>query len=328
MMRVDGNLQSAGGSVIVPHESLMLARHALGEPAYSQLHSAGNASAAWASHANVVARIHAFVGMEQVHVAVRLLSRAIPSLDDLRLPAIVKTFAQRKRGLILFTGPTGCGKSTTLAAVLDEINRTSTCRIITVEDPIEYRHESRLSTIVQREVPRDVPTFADAVTSALRADPDVIMIGEMRDAETIRAAIVAAETGHLVLATLHTGDAVQTVDRIVHVFEAAVQAHVRAQLAAALEAVVCQRLLPAASGRGRIPAAEIVIANDAVRTVIREARAHHLRNIILTGRDAGMQTFDCHLAELIAQGVVTAAAARICSDRRDEPFFKDSGAHA
>jgi twitching motility protein PilT len=193
--------------------------------------------------------------------------------------------------------------------LIDKINATRERRIITIEDPIEYRHESKRSLIGQREVGRDTPTYAKALVGALRADPDVIMLGELRDAETMRAALTASETGHLVLATLHTGDAPQSVDRIIDAFSGSEQSQVRVQLSQVLIGIVCQRLVTRASGKGRRVAAEVLVATDAVRNLVREGRTHQLRNVMLTGREAGMQTLEHHLSALLVEREIDPSAA-------------------
>ena len=263
-------------------------------------------------------RVHAFRHAGGVRVAIRLLAQHIPPLAELGLPAAVERFADRPSGLVLFTGPTGSGKTTALAALVDRINRTAERHIVTVEDPIEYVHRSHRSLVTQCEVGRDVADFADALRGFMRADPDVIVVGEMRDTRTIEAALTAAETGHLVLATLHTNDAAQTVDRIVDAFSADAHAQVRAQLAAVLAGVTALRLVPRLDGRGRCAAAEVLVATDAVRALIREGKTHQLRNTIQTGRAAGMQTLEAHLSELVVRGRVAAGAARAATTYPDD----------
>jgi twitching motility protein PilT len=220
------------------------------------------------------------------------------------MPAIVESFAEFPRGLVLVTGPTGSGKSTTLAALVDKINREKSTHIITIEDPIEFTHKSQRSVIVQREVHYDTFSFSAALRSALREDPDVVLIGEMRDLETIQAAITIAETGHLVFATLHTNSAAQSIDRMVDVFPPHQQTQVRTQLSNILMAICAQRLVPAIGG-GRIVAAEVLIANPAIRALIRDGKTHQIDNAIQTGADQGMQTMDRTLAKLVQTGVIT-----------------------
>lgn len=263
-------------------------------------------------------RVHVYRTSAGTSIALRLLAQHVPALESLRLPHVLRTLVEKAHGLIIVAGPTGSGKSTTLAALVDRINRAQARHIVTIEDPIEYRHEPDRSLIHQREVGSDVPTFAKGVHGALRSDPDVILVGEMRDAKTMQAALTAAETGHLVLTTLHTGDASQTVDRIVGVFAGEKQEHIRMQLSQTLLAAACIRLVPRADGRGRQAALELLIGTEAVRNVIRDGKTHQLRNIISTSRVCGMQTLESHLCELVARGDVTLDAARAASSRPDE----------
>ena len=229
----------------------------------------------------------------------------VPNLDALQMPQVIRDFTQRPRGLVLITGPTGAGKSTTLAAMVDEINRTARRHIVTIEDPIEFLHSNRMSVVTQREVGSDTESFATALRHVLRQDPDVLLIGEMRDLETISAALTAAETGHLVLASLHTTSAAQTVDRIVDVFPEAQQIQVRSQLANVLEGIVTQTLLQRADGKGRVCAQEIMIASSAIRTLIRESKVHQMPGIMQSSAKSGMQTLDSALRTLVFSGQVT-----------------------
>ena len=254
-------------------------------------------------------RVNAFHERGKLAAAFRLIPNQIKSINDLGMPAIVETFAEFPRGLVLVTGPTGSGKSTTLAALIDKINREKSTHIITIEDPIEFTHKSQRSVIAQREVHYDTFSFAAALRSALREDPDVVLIGEMRDLETIQAAITIAETGHLVFATLHTNSAAQSIDRMVDVFPAHQQPQVRTQLSNILMAICAQRLVPAIGG-GRVVAAEIMIANSAIRALIRDGKTHQLDTAIQTGADQGMQTMDRTLAKLVQTGVITSDSAR------------------
>jgi twitching motility protein PilT len=263
-------------------------------------------------------RVHAYRHLGGLRVAVRLLADTVPSLERLGLPPVVATLAHRAAGLVLFTGPTGSGKTTALAALVDRVNRTAERNVVTVEDPVEYVHAPVRSLVTHCEIGRDVGDYAEALRGFLRADPDVIAIGEMRDRETIAAALTAAETGHLVFATLHTNDAAQTVDRIVDAFPAEAHAQVRSQLAAVLAAIVALRLIPRRDGTGRRAAAEILIGTDAVRALIREGKTHQLRNTILTGRAAGMQTLETHLSELVVREEIALAEARAATTRPGE----------
>ena len=232
-----------------------------------------------------------------------------PSLDGLGMPDVLKMFCARPRGLVMVTGPTGSGKSTTLAAMIREINLTRRCHIVTVEDPIEFLHRNERSIIIQREVGSDTASFANALRHVLRQDPDVILIGEMRDLETIGAAITAAETGHLVLATLHTTSAAQTVDRVVDVFPPHQQEQIRVQLSTVLEGIVCQTLIPLADGKGRTCAQEILVATPAIRNLIREAKTHQMPSVLQSSAAEGMQTLDQALKNQVIQGKITPQAA-------------------
>ena len=254
-------------------------------------------------------RVNAFHEKGNLAGAFRLIPNEIHSISELGMPSVVTSFADFPRGLVLVTGPTGSGKSTTLAALVDKINREKACHIITIEDPIEFTHKSRRSVVVQREIHYDTYSFSAALRSALREDPDVVLIGEMRDLETISAAITIAETGHLVFATLHTNSASQSIDRMIDVFPPHQQPQVRSQLSNILQAICAQRLIPAIGG-GRVVAAEIMIANSAVRSVIREGKTHQLDTIIQTGADQGMQTMDRTLVKLVQTGVITYDMAR------------------
>ena len=254
-------------------------------------------------------RVNAFHERGNLAAAFRLIPNQIKSINELGMPGIVESFAEFPRGLVLVTGPTGSGKSTTLAALVDKINREKSTHIITIEDPIEFTHRSQRSVIAQREVHYDTFSFAAALRSVLREDPDVVLIGEMRDLETIQAAITIAETGHLVFATLHTNSAAQSIDRMIDVFPSHQQPQVRTQLSNMLMAVCAQRLVPAIGG-GRVVAAEIMVANSAIRSLIRDGKTHQIDTAIQTGAEQGMQTMDRTLAKLVQTGVITYDSAR------------------
>jgi twitching motility protein PilT len=263
-------------------------------------------SFSWRDHARV--RGNAFTQRGETVVALRMIPRVIPGMEDLGLPPIVAGFARRHQGLVLVTGPTGSGKSTTLAAIIDRINTERACHILTVEDPIEYVHEHRRSAVNQREVGTDTESFPAALRSALREDPDVLLVGEMRDLESIRFALTIAETGHLVFATLHTNDTAQSLARMIDVFPAGQQEQVRVQLAAALTGIVHQRLVPRIGG-GLVAAFEVLVANTAVRNLIKEGKQHQLRNALVTGHRDGMVTLEQSLSALVAAGLVSPADA-------------------
>ena len=254
-------------------------------------------------------RVNAFHEKGNLAASLRLIPNQIKTINELGLPSVVQSFADYPRGLILVTGPTGSGKSTTLAALIDKINNEKAQHIITIEDPIEFTHKSKRSVIAQREVHYDTYSFSAALRSSLRQDPDVVLIGEMRDLETISAAITIAETGHLVFATLHTNAAAQSIDRMIDVFPPHQQPQVRSQLANILQGICAQRLVPAIGG-GRVVAAEIMVANSAIRNIIREGKTHQLDTVIQTGADQGMQTMDRTLVKMVQSGIVTYDDAR------------------
>ena len=254
-------------------------------------------------------RVNAFHERGNLAAAFRLIPNEMPTIEELGLPSIVSSFADYPRGLVLVTGPTGSGKSTTLAALIDKINTEKAEHIITIEDPIEFTHKSKRSVVVQREVHYDTYSFNAALRSALREDPDIVLIGEMRDLETISAAVTIAETGHLVFATLHTNSASQSIDRMVNVFPPHQQPQIKAQLGNILQAICSQRLIPAIGG-GRVVAAEILVANAAVRNIIREGKTHQLDAVIQTSAREGMQSMDRTLAELVHSGQITFDEAR------------------
>jgi twitching motility protein PilT len=241
--------------------------------------------------------------------AIRLLPAEIPTFKSLNLPEQIAGLAERRQGLILLTGATGCGKSSTMAALVNQINSSRQDHIITIEDPVEFEHPNRQALVEQIELGMDTNSFAEAVRSVLRQDPDVILIGEVRDGETMAAAMTAAETGHLVLTSMHTNDAAQTIGRILDIFPSNFQAQVRRQLSLALLAVIHQRLLPAANGIDRYPAVEILIATSGIRNLIRRGDDHQLRAVIETGRSEGMLTIEQSLAELVRLGRITAETA-------------------
>ena len=257
-------------------------------------------------------RVNIFRQQHQVAATIRLLNTEIPTLEQLRMPTRLYQMAQQPRGLILVTGPTGSGKSTTLAAMIEHINQNSDRHIITIEDPIEYKYQCKKSLIHQREVGEDVGSFADALRSALREDPDVILVGEMRDYETISAALLAAETGHLVLSTLHTTGAAQTVERIIDACPTGSQNQIRIQLASTLKGIVSQCLIPCGEvdGVARIAGTELLVATDAILNLIREGKTHQISSMMQAGGNAGMHTLNMDLSRLMRQGYITKERAR------------------
>jgi len=245
-----------------------------------------------------------FTQKGQTALALRIIPTRIPSFEDLGLPPGADWVAEQTRGFVLVTGPTGSGKSTTLAAIINRMNATRAAHILTIEDPVEYVHQHQMSAVTQREIGQDSPSFERALRSALREDPDVLLVGEMRDIDSIQIALTMAETGHLVFGTLHTNDAPQAVDRIIDVFPAARQEQTRVQLAASLSAIIAQRLVPKIGG-GMVAAFEVLIATNAVRNLIREGRSNQLQNIMLTNSREGMQTLENSLGKLVTDGVVS-----------------------
>lgn len=250
-------------------------------------------------------RVNVFRQSGKLAACIRLLNAEIPTLDQLKMPPILLDFAKKRRGLVLVTGPTGAGKSTTLAAMVEFINRTRACHIITIEDPIEYRYTQQKATIHQRELGRDVPSFAGALRSALREDPDVILIGEMRDYETIALAMTAAETGHLVFGTLHTSSAAQTIDRIIDACPIHAQDQIRSQLANMIQGIIAQTLVPTNDGKDRVAAVEVMVGNDAVKNLIRSNKIPQMETSMQAGAKSGMTTLDESLARLYQTGQIS-----------------------
>lgn len=259
-------------------------------------------------------RVNVYSQINGLGVAFRTIPSQILGFEELGLPEVLKDLSLHDRGLILFTGPTGCGKSTSLAACLDYINEYKELHIITIEDPIEYYHASRSCLINQRELGANTHSFANALRAALREDPDVILVGEMRDLETISLALTAAETGHLVFATLHTSSAAKTIDRIIDIFPASQKTQVRSMLAESLEAVIAQKLLVRKSGVGRILAAEVMVANVAVRNLIREDKIYQIPSVIQSGGKSGMQSLDQDLQRLLHKGQISRETAQLVAE--------------
>jgi twitching motility protein PilT len=263
-------------------------------------------------------RVNIYSQRESLAGAFRMIPDSIKTLEELGLPTSLYELANKPRGLVLVTGPTGSGKSTTLAALIDEINRTRPDHIITIEDPIEFLHRHKKCVVNQREIGPDATSFAEALRGALRQDPDVILLGEMRDLETISTALTAAETGHLVFATLHTQDAASTIDRVIDVFPAAQQGQIRTQLAGTIMGVVAQALLPTADGQGRAAAIEILLPDDAVRNLIRQAKLEQIYSVMQTNTSRGMQTMEQALADLVSRGVVDRELALARSSKAEQ----------
>lgn len=263
-------------------------------------------------------RVNVYRQQGKLCAALRIINNQILTLEQLHMPDVLKKLAMEPRGLVLVTGPTGSGKSTTLAAVIDYINERRDCHILTIEDPVEYVYQRKKALIHQREIGRDVPSFNMALRSAMREDPDVILVGEMRDYETIAAVITLAETGHLVFSTLHTIGAAKTIDRIIDVFPSEKQMQIRMQLSGILKAVITQTLLPRADQGGRIAAMEVMIGTDAVGSMIREAKVHQINTLIQTGMREGMQSLNYSLAQLVRANKVTLDEAVKYSDDVEE----------
>jgi twitching motility protein PilT len=250
-------------------------------------------------------RVNVYFQRESIGAAFRLIPAELKTLEELGMPSTLHLLTDKPRGLVLVTGPTGSGKSTTLAALIDEINRNRSEHILTIEDPIEFLHRHKRCIVNQREIGPDAVSFAEALRAALRQDPDVILVGEMRDLETIATALTAAETGHLVFGTLHTQSAPSTIDRIIDVFPAEQQEQIRIQIASSLQGVITQALLPTADGMGRVPALEVLLPDDAVRNLVRQGKVEQIYSVMQTNTSRGMQTMEQSLADLIQRGVVT-----------------------
>ncbi len=306
-MRLNGEMMPMEGfGAISPAESKQLAYSILSDAQRHRFEDCNELDCSFGVKGIARFRANIFVQRGAVAAAFRLIPHGIPSFSELKLPAVVQTLSDRPRGLVLVTGPTGSGKSTTLAAMIDRINETRHGHIVTVEDPIEYLHPHKNCVVNQREVNSDTKDFGVALKHILRQDPDVVLLGEMRDLETIEAALTLAETGHLTLATLHTNSAAQTINRIIDVFSPAQQPQIRSQLALVLEGVISQQLLPRGDRQGRCMAMEIMVPNSAIRNLIREDKVHQIYSAMQTGQDKyGMQTMNQSLAELAASNTIT-----------------------
>jgi twitching motility protein PilT len=308
-LRVKGSLSPAAGKALSAEEIRSLLLPLLTARQAEELE--GNRSLDFCFARSQIGRFRANFHYQRGTLAasIRLLPAQTPSLESLHLPPALAQLAERRQGLVLLTGPTGCGKTSTLAALLGLINARRRDHIITIEDPVEYEHANHNSIVEQIEVGHDTPSFAQAVRAVLRQDPDVILVGEMRDAETMSAALTAAETGHLVLSSLHTNDTSQSISRILDIFPAGHQSQIRQQLSLALVAIVTQQLVPAAESVGRYPAVEILMATTAIRNLIRTGQDHQIRSHISTGRAEGMMTMEQSLAELVGNGRILRDAA-------------------
>jgi len=306
VVRVDGQLiQLPDCGRLMPDETSRLAEELMDEYSTKIFEENGEVDFSYSVVGFGRFRVNVFKQRGTISMALRTVPLSVPAIDDLGLPPILKELSMKKRGLVLVTGPTGSGKSTTLAAMIDHMNKHRNGHIITLEDPIEYLHRHGKCIINQREVGHDTFSYANALRAALRQDPDIILIGEMRDLETISTAVTAAETGHLVLSTLHTIGAVQTIDRIIDVFPPDQQQQIKVQLASVLEGVVSQQLIKKSDNKGRIASLEIMLANAAIRNHIREGKTHQILSALQTGRKHGMVTMDAYLTELYRQGLIS-----------------------
>ncbi len=306
--RVDGKLVNLGDHVLTRQDCEAIARDAAGD-AYEAIAKMGELDMAGTYAGHVRCRLNIYQSMRSVCLAIRLLSNTIPKLETLGLPKVVQDFPNYQKGIVIVTGETGSGKSTTLASILNEINLTRPDHIITLEDPVEYVYEPKMCSIDQREIGRDTISYAEGLRAILREDPDVILIGEMRDLDTIETALTAAETGHLVFGTLHTQSAADSIDRLVDVFPEGRQRQIRLQLSMVLRAVLSQQLLPRASGQGRVVACEVMIVNHAIRNLIREGKTPQIENTLATTAELGSVTMDNALTQMVRQRLITREVA-------------------
>lgn len=304
IMRINGNLVPFGEDKFTPKEIEKCVKEILNEDQLDKYNEFGEIDLSYSLNGVGRFRINIFRQRGSSAIALRTVPLQVPTLDKLGMPQIIKDLTKKTRGLILVTGPIGSGKSTTLAAMINEINSTRSTHIITLEDPIEYLHKHKKSIVNQREIGYDTKSYASALRASLREDPDIILIGDIRDLETISIALTAAETGHLVLSTLYTMGASKSIDRIVDVFPPYQQQHIRIQLAAVLEGVIYQQLIPKADGNGRVAALETMIATPAIKNLIREGKTYQIDSTIQTGGKYGMKTMDMSLVELYKSGVI------------------------
>jgi twitching motility protein PilT len=305
VIRLNGELIQLELPILTPSDTVQFLEAIASAEQLALFKQHGELDFSYAIHGFGRFRVNAFRQRGTIALVIRTINENIPTLKELGFPSILAELARKPRGLVLVTGPTGSGKSTTLASMVDLINHERTAHIITLEDPIEYLHKHHKSIVNQREIHSDTQSFTVALRAALREDPDVILVGEMRDVETIATAITAAETGHLVFATLHTGDAAQTLDRIIDVFPPYQQHQIRTQLSLTLQGIVSQQLLPRLLGGGRVAALEILLATPAIRNLIREGKTHQVLSVIQTGGKLGMQSMDRDLGNLYRKGIVS-----------------------
>lgn len=305
VFRINGDLIKQGNQTLYPEDTENMAKQIIGEEKWGTFQEKRDIDISYSIPSLSRFRVNVFYQRNSIALAIRIIATKIPTLKELGMPPLLEKLATKQKGLILITGLTGSGKSTTLAAMINYMNETSAKHIVTLEDPIEYLHKHKKSIIVQRELDLDVTSFAKGLRASLRQDPDVIMVGEMRDLETISTAITAAETGHLVLATLHTTNAAMTIDRIIDVFPAEQKAQIRIQLAGVLEAVISQRLFPRIDQPGRIAATEILVNTPAIQNLIRNEKMHQIPNVIQTSKDEEMHLMKTDVERLVRANIIS-----------------------
>lgn len=310
VFRINGNLKSYGLNILKEQDIKRMLEELLSPKKMGEFELKGEIDFSYAIPEQCRFRINAYRQQNNIAIAIRIIESRIPSIEELGMPNVLYTLADKPQGLILVTGPTGSGKSTTLASMIDYINSTTSKHIITLEDPIEYVHTHKKSIVNQREVGSDTHSFSNGLRGALRQDPDVILVGEMRDLETISTAITAAETGHLVMATLHTSSAPTTIDRIIDVFPAHQQGQIRIQLANVLQGIVSQRLFISKDETGRVAATEILIQTPSVANLIRNEKVHQIQNVMQTSRSLGMHTLESSIRQLITTGKISLEVAQ------------------
>ncbi|WP_064092514.1 type IV pilus twitching motility protein PilT [Rossellomorea aquimaris] len=316
IFRIHGELKRYGKEVLKPEDTETMAKGIIPESLWDDFRDRGELDFSYGISGLSRFRVNAYFQRSCISIALRVVPTKIPTIEELMLPPALMKMTEKQQGLILVTGPTGSGKSTTLASMIQYMNQSMRKHIITLEDPIEYLHKHGSSIIDQREVGFDTKSFADGLRSALRQDPDVILVGEMRDLETIHTAITAAETGHLVLGTLHTSSAVSTIERIIDVFPPEQQAQIRVQLASVLQGIVAQRLLPTVDKKGRLAVTEILLNNSAVANLIRSEKIHQIPSVMQTSKSQGMELFHSNVNRLLQAGIITREVA--------QPFLQEN----